>query len=48
MSDKKEKDAKSSDKIRCKKCNSTFGYLRMKDKSWICRACGFVSKEVVV
>ena len=28
------------DKFRCEKCNSTFGYVRIKDNSFHCRACG--------
>jgi len=43
MTEKKEK----KEKTRCEKCQSAFGYLRIKDKTWQCRSCGHVNKEVV-
>ena len=39
---KKEKQ----EKHRCSQCKSMFGYFRIKDKSYTCRSCGFVDKEV--
>ena len=27
---------------RCKNCNSTFCYLRVKNNEWVCRSCGHV------
>ena len=50
MDDKKE-DNKLMDEVkkhRCVKCGSLFGYLRIKDKTWVCRSCGNMDKEVVV
>jgi ribosomal protein L37AE/L43A len=40
--EKKEK----KENYRCTKCNSKFGYLRLKKKEWICRTCGNIDKEV--
>jgi ribosomal protein L37AE/L43A len=45
MTEKKETE--KTQKHRCKKCNSTFGYLRIKDGEFVCRSCGFVEKEGV-
>jgi len=36
------------ERLRCKKCDSAFGYLRIKDHVWICRSCGFEDKEVII
>lgn len=30
----------NDNKIKCSKCGSSFGYLRIKDKTWVCRSCG--------
>ncbi len=30
--------------MNCEHCNSTFGYVRIKKKEWICRNCGETSK----
>jgi len=35
---------KNEQKHRCIKCSSTFGYLRIKDKQWVCRSCGHVEE----
>lgn len=46
-----EKEKKIEEKRevrRCKKCKSSFGYLRLKDKSWCCRSCGFIDAGVVI
>jgi ribosomal protein L37AE/L43A len=43
MAEKKE----AKNKTRCEKCQSGFGYLKIKDKTWQCRSCGHVNKEVV-
>lgn len=34
----------SSEKIRCKKCNSTQTYIRVKTNERICQQCGYVEK----
>ena len=44
----KTKEVQSVEKNRCPKCNSTFGYLRLKTKEWCCRNCGNIDKEVIV
>jgi len=31
-------------KHRCKNCNSTLCYLRVKANEWICRSCGYVEE----
>ena len=50
MVDKKEE--KEIEKIelkhRCKKCNSLFGYYKIKDKTWQCRSCGHVDEEIIL
>jgi len=43
----KEEHEKKEERIRCQRCDSKFGYLRIKDHVWICRSCGFENKEVV-
>lgn len=46
-----EKEQKVDEKKeirRCPRCNSSFGYLRIKTKEWICRSCGYKNTEVVV
>ena len=35
------------EKIKCSKCGSGFGYLKLKDKSWCCRSCGNIDKGVI-
>jgi len=35
---------KNEKRNRCTKCNSTFGYLRVKTKQWVCRSCGYTGK----
>jgi ribosomal protein L37AE/L43A len=44
----KTKEEEDTKKIRCSKCNSTLGYLRIKDKIWVCRSCGHETKDVVI
>jgi len=46
MVEKKEV-IESDKKHRCVKCKSLFGYLKIKDKAWQCRSCGFLDKEVI-
>ncbi|GAH44109.1 unnamed protein product [marine sediment metagenome] len=41
-----EKEEQEYKDPKCRKCNSAMGYLRIKDKSWVCRRCGFVDTEV--
>ena len=36
------------EKNRCPKCNSSFGYLRLKTKTWVCRNCGNEDNGVIV
>jgi len=36
------------EKHRCVKCGSLFGYLRIKEKAWVCRTCGNVDDKVVI
>jgi len=31
-------------KRRCKKCGSSFIYIRIKDNSLVCRSCGHIEK----
>jgi len=40
-------EEKKEERIRCVKCNSKFGYLRIKDHVWVCRSCGHEDKEVI-
>ena len=39
---------KEKQKHRCIKCGSLFGYLRIKEKAWVCRICGNVDNKVVI
>jgi ribosomal protein L37AE/L43A len=48
MEEKKEQKKETKNKIRCPKCNSTFGYLRLKKKEWQCRNCGYIDSEVII
>ena len=41
-------EGKKEEGLRCKKCDSKFGYLRIKDHIWICRSCGYEDAEVCV
>lgn len=41
---KEEIQEKKRNKIRCNNCSSTFGYLRIKERLWICRSCGHTQK----
>lgn len=42
--EKKEKQEKElkNDRLRCKKCGSSFIYVRIKDNKCVCRGCGFI------
>ena len=42
-----KKEVIKEEKHRCVKCKSLFGYLKIKDKAWQCRSCGFLDKEVI-
>ena len=44
----KEKEVEKREKHRCTKCKSLFGYLKIKEKAWQCRSCGYLDKEVVL
>jgi protein-arginine kinase activator protein McsA len=48
MTEKKEQKAKEENLQRCNKCNSTFTYIRIRDRQRVCRNCGNVEdlKEV--
>lgn len=49
MKEKEEEEKKSkirSDNVRfCKKCHSYFGYVRIRDKKFVCRSCGYIDGE---
>ena len=38
--EKKEENQKP----KCKKCGSSFVYIRLKEKSLVCRSCGNIEK----
>ena len=40
------KEVEKIEKHKCKKCNSSFGYLKLKEKAWQCRSCGYLDKEI--
>jgi len=44
METQKKTNQRVKNSNRCSKCNSTFGYLRIKEKEWVCRNCGNVKK----
>ena len=44
----KQKEVEKKEKHKCIKCGSSFGYLRIKEKKWVCRSCGYVDPMVVV
>lgn len=46
MTDKKEVEKR--EKHQCIKCKSSFGYLKIKEKAWQCRSCGYLDKEVII
>jgi ribosomal protein L37AE/L43A len=48
MTEKKEVEEPKQEKLRCKRCNSAFVYVRIKDKSLICRKCGFFDPNIVL
>jgi len=35
-----KREQKEENQNRCSKCNSTFIYIRIKDKQKVCRKCG--------
>jgi len=41
--DEKE-SVKKDEKKRCKKCGSSFTYVRIKDDELVCRNCGHIEK----
>lgn len=41
----KQETTKGNKRNRCIKCNSTFGYLKIKVNSWQCRSCGYLDKN---
>lgn len=43
MEENQEKPKKEN-RIKCNNCNSGSGYLRVKDKEWVCRSCGHIQK----
>jgi len=51
MAKKKEVEKKevqkedAKERIKCSKCGSTLGYLRIKDKIFVCRSCGFEEEK---
>jgi len=44
----KLKEVEKKEKHRCVNCNSLFGYLRIKDKIWVCRSCGHMDEEIII
>lgn len=46
MKNKKEKQSqeRNDNKRRCDNCGSGYGYLRIKEKQWVCRQCGNVQE----
>lgn len=42
--EKQENQNQKKNKHKCSNCGSKFGYLRLKNKTWICRACGNIEK----
>ena len=41
-----QKELQKKEKHRCKVCGSLFGYFKVTDGSWQCRACGNLDKGV--
>lgn len=39
--EKEQTEKKEFEKIRCSRCNSVFGYIRIKTNKWVCRKCGY-------
>lgn len=39
-----QKESVKNGKKRCKKCNSKFTYIRIKDQELVCRSCGHIEK----
>jgi len=37
-----ENETEKTEKKRCKKCGSRFVYIRLKERSVVCRSCGNV------
>jgi len=31
-------------KIKCERCGSGYGYVRLKSNLWVCRSCSFIMK----
>lgn len=44
QTDKKQRC--EQERHRCIKCESKFGYLRLKDKHWCCRTCGYIDGDI--
>ena len=43
-----EKEKKEKvEKLRCVKCGSSLGYLRIKDHVFVCRSCGYEDEEII-
>jgi len=43
-----KKEVIKEEKHRCVKCGSLFGYLRIKEKAWVCRTCGYLDQDVEI
>ncbi len=39
-----EKETKEGINFKCKKCNSTMVYLRIKTNQRVCKNCGFIEE----
>ena len=46
--EEKEEQKEKENKRRCRKCGSFFGYIRFRDKTYVCRSCGFIDDEVII
>jgi len=42
-----EKGNLKEERLRCSKCGSASGYLRIKTYVWVCRNCGNEDSEVI-
>ena len=45
MGRRKKTELQRKNKRRCRKCNSTFGYYKVREKAWQCRACSYLDKD---
>lgn len=43
INEQKREEKWENQKVRCKKCNSSFVYIRIAKKEVVCRSCGHIS-----